>query len=313
MIKLIKTAPGEAIDFATEFEENQSLGDKPARVGRVERLDYTTSVYEDGVTYKKYCNVYLPWCYDHEDKSRKYNVLYYQHGNTCDLEIFVEPENKVFMDNLFSTDELDPCIIVSTTYYFDVTKDVETRRTTGQVPAGDGDWPHVVGNFYKEVIDDIVPLVEMKYNTYLTEPTKEGIKATRDHRAFTGYSRGSVFTWKMFHYCIEYFRWFAPMSCYCTAEHSVWDDVPIEEIIDYVKYPIEQHPELPFYIYASNGHPNDIKKMTPQMNELLKLDCFSYGKDPKVNNIYFALSAFAHTDVLVPSYYYNSLTGLFKV
>ncbi|MBQ1975635.1 MAG: ParB/RepB/Spo0J family partition protein, partial [Ruminococcus sp.] len=49
-----------------------------------------------------------------------------------------------------------------------------------------------IPNFYKEVIQDIIPAVEMKYNTYLTDPSAEGIKATRDHRAFTGYSRGSV-------------------------------------------------------------------------------------------------------------------------
>ena len=27
--------------------------------GRIERLDYTTDVYEDGCVYNKYCNVYI--------------------------------------------------------------------------------------------------------------------------------------------------------------------------------------------------------------------------------------------------------------
>ena len=44
-------------------------------------LDYTTDVYEDGVTYEKWCRVYLPYGYDPEDTSKKYNVIYFQHGN----------------------------------------------------------------------------------------------------------------------------------------------------------------------------------------------------------------------------------------
>ena len=83
-LKTIIHKAGEVIDFETVFVENQGLRGEPKKIGRVERVDYTTSVYEDGVTYPKYCNVYLPYCYDPNDKDRKYNVLYYQHGNTCD-------------------------------------------------------------------------------------------------------------------------------------------------------------------------------------------------------------------------------------
>ena len=39
-----------------------------AHPGTVERLHYTTAVYEDGVTYEKYCTVYLPYGYDPENK-----------------------------------------------------------------------------------------------------------------------------------------------------------------------------------------------------------------------------------------------------
>lgn len=78
MRKLITTAAGELIDFETVFEESLTLGDTPPadKVGRVEKVEYTTDVYEDGVTYPKYCLVYLPYCYDPEDKDRRYNVLY---------------------------------------------------------------------------------------------------------------------------------------------------------------------------------------------------------------------------------------------
>lgn len=313
MIKYITTKPGEVIDFETSFIENMAFENKePKRVGRFERVEYTSDVYEDGKVYPKYCMVYLPWCYDPEDKEKKYNVLYYQHGNTCEPEIFALEENKHIIDNLFDNDEIEPCIIVSTTYYFDTVKDREERKKTGGVPAGDGGYPAVVPNFYKEVIKYIIPLVEMKYNTYLTDPSDEGIKATRDHRAFSGYSRGSVFTWKMFHYNFEYFRWWAPMSCHTVADKTIFQESTPEEVMEYVQAPIKAHPELPFFIFASNGYPKDVAKMTEQMKYITKGECFSYGKDPKVNNIYFALSAFTHTDLLVPYYYYNSLQVMFK-
>ena len=50
--------------------------------GEVLRLHYTTDAYGDGETYEKYCTVYLPYGYDAEDTETKYNVLYFQHGNS---------------------------------------------------------------------------------------------------------------------------------------------------------------------------------------------------------------------------------------
>jgi len=312
MIKTIITKPGEVIDFETVFEENQGLTIAPEKVGHWERVEYTTDVYEDGVTYPKYCNVYLPYGYDPEDKEKKYNVLYFQHGNTCDPDIFTIPEHKVKVDALFASEGIEPCILVATTYYFDVTKDVDVRHDTGYVPAGDGNYKGVVSKYYREIVEDIIPAVETKYNTYLTDASDEGIKATRDHRGFCGYSRGSVCTWKVFHYDFEYFRWFAPMSCHTTADHFIRFDVPKEEYVEYIEKPIREHPELPFFLFCSNGHPNDVATMTEQMKDIVKAKGLSYGKDPKVNNIYFALSEFTHTDYLVPYYLYNSLKVLFK-
>ncbi len=310
--RIITSKPGEIIDFETMFVENPAFeSGTPKKVGRVERVDYTSDVYEDGVTYPKYCNVYLPWCYDPADKSRRYNVLYYQHGNTCDPEIFTGENQKKF-DILFDDGSIDPCIIVSTTYYFDVTKDVEERRRTGQVPAGDGAWPGTKGNFWREVVEKIIPAVETRYNTYLEDASPEGIKATRDHRAFSGYSRGSVFTWNMFHNAFEYFRWWAPMSCHTTAGKRIREAYTPEEVVEYLQQPIREHPDLPFYIFATNGGPKDVQAMTEQMKYIPKAEGFSYGRDPKQNNIYFSVSEFTHTDLLVPCYYYNSLKVLFK-
>jgi enterochelin esterase-like enzyme len=309
--KTIITRPGELIDFETVFVENPAIDGQPEKTGRVERVEYTTDVYEDGLVHAKYCNVYLPHGYDPSDKEKKYNVLYYQHGNTCDPEIFTG-ENQKKLDAIFDSGEVEPCIIVSTTYYFDVTKDVEERRRTGGVPAGDGNYEGVKGNFYREVVEDIIPAVEGRYNTYLTDPTPDGIKATRDHRAFSGYSRGSVCTWSMFHNAFEYFRWYAPMSCHTTAGRRIRETLTPEEVVAYLRQPICEHPQLPFFIFASNGGPKDVAAMSEQMKYITKAQGFSYGLDPVKNNIYFSVSEFPHTDLLVPYYYYNSLKVLFK-
>ena len=310
--KVISKA-GEIIDFDTEFEEYTRIRTGvPAKKGTIERVDYTTSVYEDGKTYPKYCYVYLPYGYDKDDKSKKYNVLYYQHGNTCAPDIFSIGGNKPMLDMLFDSGEIDPCIIVSITYYFDPMGDADQRILTGQVPAGDGGWEGVPGYYYKEVVQDIIPAVEMKYNTYLEDPSLEGVKASRDHRCFSGYSRGGVMTWRILHHDFEYFRWFAPMSCGTRGDKKRGEPMTDQEVIDYVTEPIKAHPEPPFFIYGTNGGKEDVAQMTEQMKFLTKQDCFSYGKDPGKNNIYFSVSDYYHTDFLVPYYLWNSLKVIFK-
>lgn len=289
------------------------VSDEPCdRPGHIERVDYTTSVYEDGCVYSKYCNVYLPYGYDPADAEKKYNVIYFQHGNTGDPEFFKTPAMKLLLDRLFSEEGVDPCIVVFTTYYFDVTENVEERRSTGNVPAGDGNWPGVKPNFWREVIRNIIPAVELKYHTYLQEDTKEAIMATRDHRLFSGYSRGCVCTWYMFHNALPFFRYFIPMSCVTTAGKSIQDPPTDEEVLAYLQKPLKDHPELPFFIYAFNGGEMDVAAMNPQMNILTKAEGFSYGRDPEKNNIYFALSNYFHGDMFAPEYYYNALPVMFK-
>ena len=309
----IVTAPGEVIDFETVFEENPYLRTGvPTRTGTVERVDYTTAVYEDGKTHAKYCYVYLPYGYDPADKAKKYNVLYFQHGNTCCPEMFVVGGNKPMFDMLFESGELEPCIIVFTTYYFDPMENARERVLTGFVPAGDGIRTDVKPNFHREVTEDIIPAVELKYNTWLTDASPEAIVASRDHRAFSGYSRGAVMTWHMLHRCLPCFRWYAPMSCMTHATHGVKEPVTRQEVIDYLAGPVKAHPELPVYIYASNGGPLDLAEMTEQMGFLTREPCFSYGTDPAKNNICFSVSDYYHADYLVPYYLWNSLKVLFR-
>ncbi len=318
----IVTKAGEVLDYELEFEENTRLRTGvPEKMGTVERLDYTTSVYENGVTYNKTAYVYLPYCYDKDDKDRKYNVLYFQHGNTCEPAMFAVGGNKYMFDMLFDSGELDPCIIVFITYYMDPMRDADVRIQTGWAEAGDGLYEGIPPFYYKEILQDIIPGVEMKYNTYLTDPSLEGIKATRDHRAFSGYSRGAIWTWRMFNYAFEYFRWFCPTSGgvpNSVPEPHVEGDpklfnVPDEEVVEYITAPIKAHPDLPFFLYVANGGVRDGLWVRKQVKLLSEQPEFSYGSDPKKNNLLYSLSDYYHTDYLIPYYFWNYLKILFKL
>lgn len=311
--KTITTEPGEVIAQGTTFLRNNDITAGSSPKGTIVREEYTTDVYEDGVTYSKYCNVYLPNGYD-ANREVPYNVVYFQHGNTMDPEIFNTYPMNTYMDNLFAQEEIKDCILVFTTYYMDPAGDKTERLKSGSVPAGDGNWDGLPANFWMEVTENIMPLVEGKYNTYAkNDVSAEGLKATRDHRAFTGYSRGGVCTWYMFHNAFEYFRWYGPMSCHCAAGQSISTGLSPEIAYNYLKETIDAHPELDFFIYAQSGDATDATKLREQMAYFVQqTDTFSYGNDPTQNNLYYSISDFIHSDRYVPLYYFNSLPVFFS-
>ena len=111
--------------------------------------------------------------------------------------MFAVGGNKYMFDMHFDSGENDPCIIVFISYYMDPMRDAEIRTQSGGAEAGDGWTPGLPGNFDREIVHDIIPAVELKYNTYLEDGSPEGIRATRDHRAMAGYSRGGAWVWKI--------------------------------------------------------------------------------------------------------------------
>lgn len=271
--------------------------------GTIERVDYTTDVYGDGVTYEKHVNVYLPYCYNPEDKDTKYNVVYFQHGDGQYNDTVFQPEQYNLLDNMFANHDVDPVIIVFTTFYmYEDNKEV----------AGDGRSGSPLPNlYYKEVTESILPAVETRYNTYLTGTTKEDYVNTRDHRAFTGYSRGSCATWNMFHNAFEYFRFYAPMSADCVPENGMeWASEA--EKVAYLESPILEHPDLKFFIYTCKGNAENAETQGKLVDLLLTSDKFTYGYDCETSNIAITISNLNHSDRYVPYYYYHSLNTFFR-
>lgn len=149
--------------------------------------------------------VYLPYGYS---ENERYNVFYLMHGGWSNETTWLgTPERpgtfKNVIDHAVSDGKMKPFIIVCPTY-------------NNESPSDSGDYTLAYGtltvNYHNELMNDLIPAVEGTYSTYADNVTPEGIKASRDHRAFGGFSMGSVATWHTFLNCLDAFRYFMPSS-----------------------------------------------------------------------------------------------------
>lgn len=148
--------------------------------------------------------VYLPYGYSEE---QKYSVFYLSHGGWSNETTVMGTDRnprdfKYVIDNAIENVEIQPLIIVLPTY----------NNLSG---SDSGDYSlalQLTDQFHNELIYDLIPAVENKYSTYAESTDLEGLKASRDHRGFGGFSMGSVNIWCTFRYALDYFRYFMPMS-----------------------------------------------------------------------------------------------------
>ena len=166
--------------------------------GHVEQIHYTAYNVK-GEAVEKYANVYLPAAYDGE---KRFNILYLMHGGGGSPDAWFDscPLKNVF-DYSIGEEGVSPCIVVTPTYY-----------TAGNTP---DDFAHEGEKtllFQKELVRDLIPAVESKYHTYAKTTDAEGLKASRMHRAFGGFSMGSVTTWNALLENIDAFAYFLPLS-----------------------------------------------------------------------------------------------------
>lgn len=182
---------------------------RPAEhAGTMEKLTYDTW---ESFTYEQHSQkltkeawVYLPYGYTEE---QKYNVMYISHGGwsneTTVMGTDTNPRSfKHVIDHAIEDGKIKPLIIVLPTY-----------NNTSKSDSGDYSLAlQLTDQFHNELVNDLIPAVEGKYSTYAEDTTPEGLAASRDHRGFGGFSMGSVNTWCTFRYCLDYFRYFMPMS-----------------------------------------------------------------------------------------------------
>ena len=172
--------------------------------GTIERLPYNTRNIQ-GEVREKYANIYLPYGYDGGNKEKRYNILYVMHGGGGNPDAWLDCSKvKNMLDYMFDEGQVEPFIVVFPSYY---------KEKIGRVgpPDREVERGHVLF-FQKELIEDLIPVVEKSFNTYAEDTTKDALKASRGHRGFGGFSMGAATTWFVFTNNMDYFSYFVPLS-----------------------------------------------------------------------------------------------------
>ncbi|WP_236570527.1 sugar-binding protein [Paenibacillus sp. An7] len=268
--------------------------------GKIESIHYKTPNVKDGMDDKK-LNVYLPYGYDASAADKKYNVLYLMHGGGENEDLLFggpgqSKELKKILDNMIALGDIEPLIVVTPTF---------------------NDGKNDVALFNEELIDTIVPLVEKKYNTYAKSGSLEDLKNSREHRAFGGFSMGSVTTWYTFIHALDYFKYYIPLSGDSWVIEQRGGGLQPEKTAEYLANVAKKSGYKPqdYYIFSATGkldiaYPN----LKPQIDAMKKLtDVFVYSSDTKKGNFYFmAADSGTHAWNWQNQYIYNILPDLFS-
>ena len=111
---------------------------------------------------------------------------------------------KQYLDHMIANGDIEPMIVVTPTFNNAAGSDMTANAK----------------NFWKELAKDVVPAVEGKYSTYTKTTSAGDLKASRMHRAFGGFSMGSLTTWYVMLNDLDYFAYIMPLSGDCWAGNT---------------------------------------------------------------------------------------------
>ena len=272
-----------------------------AQPGTVARLDYDSEDYvRDSAPITKTAYVYTPYGYDESDTETRYDILYLMHGWGGHAGEYFEYANlKNMFDNLIEKGDVPPMIIVSASFYnlnsrTDFGSSIEEFRA-----------------FHLDFEKHLMPAVEGQYHTYARSTTDEDLKASRDHRAFGGFSLGSVTTWLEFCHDTDYIRYFLPMSG-SSWYYGTYGDFQIEKNVDYIEQLVQDR-ELNhrgYFIYHAVGTNDAVKSQSLMMAD----EMLSRGEVfPPEHYVFYLKDGGYHDFDAVQEYLYNALPLFFKV
>ena len=277
--------------------------------GQVRRVEYTTA-NKEGELLKKYVNVYVPYGYD-EDPEKKYNILYLMHGGGGNPDAWLDASAiKNELDHAFMEKEAEPFIVAFPTYYEKGAKSDKNEHS----PAGDGE---KVLAFQKELREAVIPAVEGTVRTYADTTDFEGLKASRKHRGFGGFSMGSVTTWYAFLCNLDIIADFLPLSGDCWVVETMGGNKHPEETAEKLCESVKEkgYTKDDFRIFAATGtediaYPN----LTPQIEAMKAFpEVFDFNEDYEQGNFhYLTVEGYYHTYPSVAEYVYNYMPYLFK-
>ena len=278
--------------------------------GTIRRLNYV-STDACGAEVEKYANVYLPFGYD-EDADQKYNVLYVMHGGGGNPDAWLDSSLiKNELDYAFSEKEAEPFIVVFPTYY-------KRGAKADQKPEeGFAYGNEQIRFFQKELREDLIPAVESAFRTFAEGiVTPEGLRASRKHRAFSGFSMGGGTTWYAFTDNLDVIADFAPLSGDCWAVEMRGGQTKPQETVQYMIGRIKEagFTKADYRIFAATGtediaYPN----LTPMVEEMKKFpEYFEFSDDLSTGNFHYLVEeGYEHSYPRVAEYLYNFLPYLF--
>ena len=160
-------------------------------------------------------------------------------------------------------------------------------------------------NFHNELINDLIPAVESQYSTYANgNVTASGLKNSRDHRGFGGFSMGSVCTWRIFESCLDYFRYFMPMS-------GATDPGAMDAAVKKSGYGPDD-----FLLWTASGTSDfAFPSFNNQIMSMIQNypDSFRYADDEREGNLYYCVKINGiHNLEHAHEYTYNGLCGLWR-
>ena len=268
--------------------------------GTVTRLDYDSKDYvRDGAAIAKTAYVYTPYGYDENDEDTRYNIVYLMHGWGGHAgEYFEYTSTKNMFDHLIENGDIPPVIIVSATFY----NENSNTDFSGSIAE--------FRQFHRDFEENLMPAVEGQFHTYARSASDEDLKASRDHRAFGGFSLGSVTTWLQFCYDTDYIRYFLPMSGSCWY-YGTYGDFQIERNVDFIEQLVKDHDldERGYFIYHAVGTQDAVKSQSIDMAEemLERSDVFT----PE-HYVFHLKDGGYHDFDAVQEYLYNALPLFFR-
>ncbi len=260
---------------------------------------YESFSYEEGTQpLKKRAIVYLPYGYSEEEN---YNIVYMMHGGwsneTTTLGTPSAPSAfKNVIDNAIQSGDFAPLIIVCPTY--------NNTNENGQDSDDYSLALQLTRNYHNELVNDLIPAVEGRYSGYAESVSAADLTAARDHRAFMGFSMGSVTTWRTFEYCLGYFRYFFPSSGAITSDGGYMDDIVENSGYD----------DDDFFIWGMSGT-NDFaySQFTAQMNAMFKAEHFTRADNEAEGNIACTIKeGYSHDAQAQQEYFYNALCWVWR-
>lgn len=276
--------------------------------GTVTQVFYTTH-NKAGALRDKYANVYLPHGYDRNNKEKKYNVLYVMHGGGGNPDAWLDCcKIKNMLDYCFDSGKVAPFIVVFPSYY---------KEKIGRVgpPVGEVERENVL-LFQQELSDELIPAVESQFHVYAENTTSEGLKASRSHRAFSGFSMGGATTWFVLMQNLDYFATFLPLSGDCWAVEARGGATHPEETAKLLHDTLQSSGYTPedYRIFSATGTKDPAyTALEPQFEAMKQYpDTFRFSEDYNEGNFhYFFAPDYVHAYEEVYHYLYNFLPYIF--